>query len=146
GGNALKFYASVRIEVRKIETLSKGADDIVGNRIRIKVVKNKVAPPFKKVEVDLMFGEGISYVASILDASVKYDLIEKSGSWYSYNGEKIGQGRDKAIDFLKQNTDIAVELDKKLRALMFPPKGSVPVLEVALETEAKSAEKETKKK
>ena len=133
GGNALKFYASVRIEVRKIETLSKGADDIVGNRIRIKVVKNKVAPPFKKVEVDLMFGEGISYIASILDASVKYDLIEKSGSWYSYNGEKIGQGRDKSIDFLKQNTDIAIDLDKRLRVLMFPPKGSVPVLEASVE-------------
>jgi len=137
GGNALKFYASVRIEVRKIESLSKGADDIVGNRIRIKVVKNKVAPPFKKVEVDLMFGEGISYVASILDASVKYDLIEKSGSWYSYNGEKIGQGRDKSIEFLKQNTDIAIDLDKRLRIMMFPPKGSVPVLEVALESEEK---------
>ena len=146
GGNALKFYASVRIEVRKVESLSKGADDIVGNRIRIKVVKNKVAPPFKKVEVDLMFGEGISYVASILDASVKYDLIEKSGSWYSYNGEKIGQGRDKSIDFLKQNTDIAIDLDKRLRVMMFPPKGSVPVLEVALETEEKSTEKNTKKK
>ncbi len=146
GGNALKFYASVRIEVRKIETLSKGADDIVGNRIRIKIVKNKVAPPFKKVEVDLMFGEGISYVASILDASVKYDLIEKSGSWYSYNGEKIGQGRDKSIEFLKQNTDIAIDLDKRLRVLMFPPKGAVPVLEVALEKEAKSSENEPKKK
>lgn len=122
GGNALKFYSSVRIEVRKIETLSKGADDIVGNRVRIRIVKNKVAPPFKKVEVDLIFGEGISYIASILDASVKYDLINKSGSWYSYNDEKIGQGRDKSIDFLQQNPDIAQDLDKRLRALMFPQK------------------------
>lgn len=132
GGNALKFYASVRVEVRKIESLSKGADDIVGNRIRIKIVKNKVAPPFKKVELDLMFGEGISYVASILDAAVKYNFIEKSGSWYSYNGEKIGQGRDKSIDFLTSNPDVAIDLDKRLRALMFPPKGSTPVLEKAV--------------
>ncbi len=128
GGNALKFYASVRIEVRKIESISKGADDIVGNRVRIKVVKNKVSPPFKKVELDLLFGEGISYVASILDAAIKFNLIDKSGSWYSYNGEKIGQGREKTIDFLKENPDISIDLDKKLRAMMFPPKASKSVL------------------
>ena len=132
GGNALKFYASVRLEVRKIESLSKGADDIIGNRVRIKVVKNKVSPPFKKVELDLLFGEGISYVGSLLDAAVKYDMLEKSGSWYSYNGEKIGQGRDKTIDFLKDNPDVSATLDKKLRALMFPPKGSKPVLEATV--------------
>ncbi len=119
GGNALKFYASVRLEVRKIETLSRTADDIIGNRVRIKIVKNKVSPPFKKVELDLMFGEGISYIASILDAALKYDMIEKSGSWYSFNGEKIGQGRDKTLDFLKDNPDIAADLDTKLRAKMF---------------------------
>lgn len=122
GGNALKFYASLRIEVRKIEALSKGADDIIGNRIRIKVVKNKVAPPFKKVELDLMFGEGISYVASVLDAALKYEMLEKSGSWYSYNGEKIGQGRDKTLDFLKDNPDIVADLETRLRQLMFPKK------------------------
>ncbi len=122
GGNALKFYASVRIEVRKIESLSKGADEIIGNRIRIKVVKNKVSPPFKKVELDLMFGEGISYISSVLDAALKYEMLEKSGSWYSYNGEKIGQGRDKTLDFLKDNPDIVADLDAKLRALMFPKK------------------------
>jgi len=88
GGNALKFYSSVRLEVRKIESISRSADDIIGNRVRIKVVKNKVSPPFKKVELDLLFGEGISYIASILDAALKYDMLEKSGSWYSYNGEK----------------------------------------------------------
>ncbi|MFA6687896.1 MAG: recombinase RecA [Sphaerochaetaceae bacterium] len=125
GGNALKFYSSVRIEVRKIETISKGADDIVGNRVRVKIVKNKVAPPFRKVELDLLFGEGISYTASILDAALKYDMVEKSGSWYSYNGEKIGQGRENAISFLKDNKDIADELDGKLRALMFPPAKAV---------------------
>lgn len=122
GGNALKFYASVRIEVRKIESLNKGADDIIGNRIRVKIVKNKVSPPFKKVELDLLFGEGISYIGSVLDAALKFELIEKSGSWYSYNGEKIGQGRDKVLDFLKDNADIVSQLDVKLRTLMFPAK------------------------
>jgi recombination protein RecA len=137
GGNALKFYASVRIEVRKIESISKGADDIVGNRVRIKVVKNKVSPPFKKVELDLLFGEGISYVASILDAAIKFNLIDKSGSWYSYNGEKIGQGREKTIDFLKENPDISVDLDKKLRSTMFPPKASKSVLKPEAPAEKK---------
>ena len=120
GGNALKFYASVRIDVRKIETLSRGADDIYGNRVRIKVVKNKVSPPFKKVELDLLFGEGISYIASVLDAALKYELLDKAGSWYSYNGERIGQGREKTLDFLKDNPDIVTTLDTELRALMFP--------------------------
>ncbi len=120
GGNALKFYSSVRLEVRKIESISRSADDIIGNRVRIKVVKNKVSPPFKKVELDLLFGEGISYIASILDAALKYEMLEKSGSWYSYNGEKIGQGRERTLDFLKDNPDIAVDLDKRLRAKMFP--------------------------
>ncbi|MFA5698149.1 MAG: recombinase RecA [Sphaerochaeta sp.] len=119
GGNALKFYSSVRIDVRKIETLSRGADDVYGNRIRIRIVKNKVAPPFKKVELDLLFGEGISYVASLLDAAVKYDMIEKAGSWYSYNDEKIGQGRDRTIEFLKSNPDIISDLDQRLRSEMF---------------------------
>lgn len=120
GGNALKFYSSVRLEVRKIETLSKGSDNIIGNRIRVKVVKNKVAPPFKKVEMDLMFGKGLSYIGSVLDAAIKYDLIEKSGSWYSYNDEKIGQGKDNATAFLTNNPEIVELLDKKLREIMFP--------------------------
>lgn len=121
GGNALKFYASIRIEVRKIEAISKSADDIIGNRVRIKIVKNKVAPPFRKVELDMYFGEGLSYHGSILDAALKYELLEKSGSWYSYKAEKIGQGRDNAIQFLRTNTDITSDLDVALRALMFPP-------------------------
>ena len=120
GGNALKFYASVRIDVRKIETLSRGADDIYGNRVRIKVVKNKVSPPFKKVELDLLFGEGISYIASVLDAALKYELLDKSGSWYSYNGEKIGQGREKTLDFLRQPRYRPPRC--QLRAIMFPPR------------------------
>ncbi len=129
GGNALKFYASVRIEVRKIESLSKGADDIIGNRVRIKIVKNKVSPPFKKVELDLMFGEGISYIASVLDAALKYEMLDKSGSWYSYNGEKIGQGRDKTLDFLKDNPDIVADLDLRLRDTMFPNRKKAPAKE-----------------
>ncbi|MFA5467857.1 MAG: recombinase RecA [Sphaerochaetaceae bacterium] len=120
GGNALKFYSSIRVEVRRIEAISRSADDIIGNRVRIKIVKNKVAPPFKKVELDMFFGEGLSYHGSILDAALKYDLIQKSGSWYSFNEEKIGQGRENAINFLKTNGDITKELDEKLRAIIFP--------------------------
>lgn len=120
GGNALKFYSSIRIEVRRIEAISRSADDIIGNRVRIKIVKNKMAPPFKKVELDMFFGEGLSYHGSILDAALKYEMLDKSGSWYSYNDEKIGQGRENAINFLKTNTDITIDLESRLRAVMFP--------------------------
>lgn len=119
GGNALKFYASVRMDVRRIESIGKNADEVSGNRVRVKIVKNKVAPPFKKCELDLMFGSGISKTGSILDAAMKYELIEKSGAWYSYNGEKIGQGRDKTLDYLRDNPEFAQELEAKLRLLMF---------------------------
>ena len=119
GGNALKFYSSIRMDVRKIETISKGADEYVGNRVRVKIVKNKVAPPFRKVELDLMFDEGISYAGGILDGALRYNFIEKTGSWYSFNGEKIGQGRDNTLTFLKQNPDVMAELDSKLRQAMF---------------------------
>jgi recombination protein RecA len=146
GGNALKFYASVRLEVRKIETLSKGTDNIVGNRVRVKVVKNKVAPPFKKVEMDLMFGKGISYVGSILDASIKYDLIDKSGSWYSYKDEKIGQGKDNATKFLEGNPDVIELLDGQLRRLMFPSPEDIEEQEKKAAIEAEAIKKITKKK
>ena len=119
GGNALKFYASVRMDVRRIESIGKSADDVSGNRVKVKIVKNKVAPPFKKCELDLMFGTGISKTGSILDAALKYDLIEKSGAWYSYNGEKIGQGRDKTLDYLKENPEFTNQLEEKLRSIMF---------------------------
>ena len=119
GGNALKFYASVRMDVRKIESIGKNHDDIVGNRVRVKIVKNKVAPPFKKCEIDILFGKGISYVGSMLDAALKYELVEKSGSWFSYNGEKIGQGRDKTLDYFTNNPQITEELVAKLRKIMF---------------------------
>lgn len=119
GGNALKFYASVRMDVRKIESIGKNQDDIIGNRVRVKIVKNKVAPPFKKCEIDILFGKGISYVGSMLDAALKYELVEKSGSWFSYNGEKIGQGRDKTLDYFTNNPQITEELVAKLRKIMF---------------------------
>ncbi len=121
GGKALKFYSSVRLEVRRIETISRGTDDAIGNKVRVKVVKNKVAPPFKKVELDIMFGQGISATASLLDAALKENFIQKSGSWYSYGEERIGQGRDNARLFLENNPDIAVNLDTQLRAIYFPP-------------------------
>lgn len=119
GGNALKFYASVRMDVRRIESIGKNADDIQGNRVRVKIVKNKVAPPFKKCELDLMFGTGISKVGSLLDAALKYNLIEKAGAWYSYEGEKIGQGRDKTLDYIRDNADFAATIEAKLRDIMF---------------------------
>lgn len=120
GGNALKFYASVRLEVRKMETIEKGDADAIGNRVRVKVVKNKVAPPFRKAELEILFGKGISAAGSILDAAVKYELIDKKGSWYAYGEEKIGQGRDNAVAYLEANPLLMAEIEKKLRSLMFP--------------------------
>ena len=122
GGNALKFYASVRMDVRKIESIGKNQDEIVGNRVRVKIVKNKVAPPFRKCELDIMFGKGISYVGSMLDAALKYELVEKSGSWFSYNGEKIGQGRDRTLEYFANNPAVTEELVQKLRTIMFGSK------------------------
>lgn len=123
GGNALKFYSSIRMDVRKIETISKGSDEFIGNRVRVKIVKNKVAPPFRKVELDLYFNEGISYAGGLLDGGVRFGLIEKTGSWFSYNGEKIGQGRDNAVNFLKSNPQIMSDLEASLRKLMFQTEG-----------------------
>jgi recombination protein RecA len=121
GGNALKFYSSLRLEVRKTETIEVSKDaDAIGNRVRVKVVKNKVAPPFRRTELELMFGKGISATGSLLDCAVKYDIIKKSGAWYSYNEEKIGQGRDNAREYLEQHADFAKELETKLRAQIFP--------------------------
>jgi recombination protein RecA len=120
GGNALKFYASVRLDVRKVETIEKGDEDAVGNRVRVKVVKNKVAPPFRKAELEIIFGKGISAIASLLDAAVKYEIIEKKGAWFSYGEEKIGQGRDNAKTYLAENPVFAAEVEQKLRKIMFP--------------------------
>lgn len=114
GGNALKFYSSVRIDVRRIATLKQG-DDPVGNRVRVKVVKNKVAPPFKQAEFDIMFGEGISREGELMDYGVKLDIIDKSGAWFSYASTKLGQGRENAKAFLKENEAVAAEIENKIR-------------------------------
>lgn len=114
GGRALKFYASVRIDIRRIESL-KQSGEVIGNRVRAKVVKNKVAPPFREAEFDIIFGEGISAVGDILDQAVEFKIIEKSGAWYSYQGEKIGQGRENAKNFLKNNPEIFQTIDAQVR-------------------------------
>lgn len=121
GGNALKFYASVRLEIRRIESIdSKTSEDAVGNRVRVKIVKNKVAPPFRKCELDIYFGKGISYTASLLDCAVKYDIINKAGAWYSMNEEKIGQGKENTLNFLEQHPEVAADIETKLRERLFP--------------------------
>jgi recombination protein RecA len=114
GGNALKFYASVRLDIRRTGSV-KQRDEIIGNNVRVKVVKNKVAPPFREVEFDIMYGEGISKLGEIIDLGVKAGVIEKSGSWYSFNSERIGQGRDNARDFLKAHPDVAAEIERAVR-------------------------------
>ncbi|UII57872.1 recombinase RecA [Cytobacillus spongiae] len=114
GGRALKFYSSVRLEVRRAETLKQG-NDMVGNKTKIKVVKNKVAPPFRVAEVDIMYGEGISKEGEIIDLGSELDIVQKSGSWYSYNEERLGQGRENAKQFLKENPDIRLEIQKQIR-------------------------------
>ncbi|API93956.1 MULTISPECIES: recombinase RecA [Virgibacillus] len=114
GGRALKFYSSVRLEVRRAESLKQG-NDMVGNKARIKVVKNKVAPPFKQAEVDIMYGEGISKEGEILDIGSDLDIVQKSGAWYSYNEERLGQGRENAKQFLKENTDMMAEIHAAIR-------------------------------
>jgi len=121
GGNALKFYSSIRLEVRRIESIDqKGSDDVVGNKVRVKVVKNKVAPPFKKVELDIFFGKGVSSISSLLDSAVKHGFIDKRGAWYSKGDEKIGQGRENAIAFMEQNPEFAKEVESKIREKLFP--------------------------
>jgi len=115
GGNALKFYASVRLDIRRIGAI-KDRDEVVGNQTRVKVVKNKVAPPFKQVEFDIMYGEGISKVGELVDLGVTAGVVEKSGSWFSYDGERIGQGRENAKTFLRQNPDMANSIEAKIRS------------------------------
>ena len=117
GGNALKFYASVRMDIRRIGTIKKGEEPI-GNETRVKVVKNKVSPPFKQAEFDILYGQGISREGEIIDMGVTAKVIEKSGAWYSYNGEKIGQGRDNAREFLRENPQLAREIENKVRAAL----------------------------
>jgi recombination protein RecA len=117
GGNALKFYASVRLDIRRTGAIKKG-DEVIGNETRVKIVKNKVAPPFKEANFDILYGEGISREGEIVELGVLHKLVEKSGAWYSYNGEKIGQGKDNAREFLKSNPAIAIEIENKVRAAL----------------------------
>lgn len=114
GGNALKFYASVRLDIRRVSQIKTG-DEASGNHVRVKVVKNKVAPPFRQAEFDIMFGEGISKVGEILDVGVEKGIVQKSGSWYSYNDSKLGQGRDAVKDVLKDNPELAEELEDAIK-------------------------------
>lgn len=114
GGRALKFYASIRMDVRRIETLKQGGE-MVGNRVRVKIVKNKIAPPFKEAEFDIMFGKGISKVGDILDLATNINIVNKSGAWYAYNGEKIGQGRENAKSYLTEHEEMLAEIEQKVR-------------------------------
>ena len=120
GGNALKFYASVRLDIRRIESIKEG-QDVTGSRVRVKVVKNKMAPPFKQAEFDIMFAEGISKASELVDMGVEKKILEKSGAWYSYKGERLGQGREAVRDFLKSNPSVAKEIEAKLRELAGMP-------------------------
>jgi recombination protein RecA len=126
GGNALKFYSSVRLDIRRIGSIKKG-DEVVGNETRVKVVKNKVAPPFKQVEFDIMYGAGISREGEIIDLGVQTGIVEKSGAWYSYEGNRIGQGKDNVRDYLKEHADLAFEIENRVREKL----GVVPRAEAA---------------
>ena len=123
GGNALKFYASVRLDIRRIGSVKEG-DEVVGNETRVKVVKNKVAPPFKQAEFQIMYGEGICKEAELIDIGVQQKLVDKAGAWYSYNGDRIGQGKANVVKYLKEHTDIAADIEKKIRAELLLSKKS----------------------
>jgi recombination protein RecA len=138
GGNALKFYASVRLDIRRTGTIKRG-DEAVGNETKVKVVKNKVAPPFKTAEFDILFGEGISRQGEIIDMGVNAKVIEKSGAWYAYQGEKIGQGRDNAREFLRENEALAFEIENKVRESL-----GIPLLAGGVEASAAKEEKAPK--
>ncbi|PLX61097.1 recombinase RecA [Sedimenticola selenatireducens] len=133
GGNALKFYSSVRLDIRRTGAIKKG-DEVIGNETKVKVVKNKVAPPFKQVNFEILYGEGISREGELIDLGVQYGLVEKSGAWYSYNGDRIGQGKDNVRNFLKENADIAQHLEDQIRQHAFPkPEVKSDEVEVGVE-------------
>ena len=119
GGNALKFYSSVRLDIRRIGAAKEG-EEVIGSETRVKVVKNKVAPPFKQAEFQILYGEGINFFGELIQYGVKLDLIDKAGAWYSYKGEKIGQGKNNAVKFLKDNPNIADELEAAIRQQLLP--------------------------
>jgi len=143
GGNALKFYASVRLDIRRIGALKSG-DEVVGNQTRVKVVKNKVAPPFREAEFEIMYGAGISRMGEIIDIGVAQGMIEKSGSWYSYNGERIGQGKENARNFLQAHPEIAQDIEGRLREKLLPKRG-VALKEVQKEAQQEGARGEALK-
>lgn len=134
GGNALKFYATMRLDIRRIGSIKKG-DEVVGNETRVKVVKNKVAPPFREAIFDIMYGHGISREGEIIDMGVEADIVEKSGSWYAYNGDRIGQGKDNVREFLKENPAIAQDIESKIRAKLGVKAGTAVVSDVVSEEE-----------
>ena len=134
GGNALKFYASVRLDIRRTGAIKKG-EEILGNETRVKVVKNKVAPPFRQVDFEILYGEGISHEGELIELGVAQGLIDKSGAWYSYQGKRIGQGKDNVRDYLKENKSIAEELDKKLRDILLSGKAVPIVAKIKIEDE-----------
>jgi recombination protein RecA len=138
GGNALKFYASVRLDIRRIGSIKKG-EEVIGNETKVKVVKNKVSPPFKTAEFDILYGEGISREGEIIDMGVEAKVLEKSGSWYAYKGEKIGQGKDNAREFLRENKDLAVEIENQVREAM-----NIPLLPVDADSEVPAAKPKLK--
>jgi recombination protein RecA len=129
GGNALKFYASMRLDIRRIGSIKKG-DEVVGNETRVKVVKNKVSPPFREAIFDIMYGHGISREGEIIDMGVEADIVEKSGSWYSYNGDRIGQGKDNVREFLKENPAIGQDIEAKIREKLGVKTGTAIVSDV----------------
>jgi len=134
GGNALKFYASVRLDIRRIGAIKKG-DEILGNETRVKVVKNKVAPPFKQVEFDILYGEGISREGELIDLGVSENIVEKSGAWYSYDGNRIGQGKDNVRIYLKEHPEMAKDIEAKIRAVMLPKNVKVSVEKTPVDNE-----------
>ncbi len=135
GGNALKFYSSIRLDIRRTGSIKQG-DEVVGNETRVKVVKNKVAPPFRQAEFQIMYGEGSSLEGELIDLGVKEGLVDKSGAWYSYNGDRIGQGKMNVINFLKENIEIARDLEQKIRAKLLPSKKALEEAQVAEEVES----------
>lgn len=140
GGNALKFYSSVRLDIRRTGAIKKG-EEIVGNETKVKVVKNKVAPPFKTVNFEILYGEGISREGELIDMGVSCNIVDKAGAWYSYDGERIGQGKDKVRTFMKENPAIANEIEAKIRAQLMPDPNSLPVEEELVEEMPELAEK-----
>jgi recombination protein RecA len=139
GGNALKFYASVRLDIRRLDAIKAG-QDIIGNRTRVKIVKNKVAPPFRQVEFDIMYGSGISYAGELLDLAVQYDIIKKSGAWFSYGDERIGQGRDNAKTYLEERAEIAATIEAQVRQVLTLPQATSEKLAASAQAASIDAE------